>query len=291
MSYPTQAQDDTMRPTVTRDPRRRSPFQTAGMAVSILLVAVGLWWLASALTSSTTTETVDFEGEIDSLQADVDNGDIVVRAGDVDQVELTRIVRRSFAGPSFDEQVNGTTLQISGDCPWFAIGRCGVSYELTVPADLIADLSASSGDVVIEGLTGDLVVRSSSGDVVLRSIVGSIDAEVSSGDVVLEDVTGDVVARASSGDVVARGLSAASIDIQVSSGDIEVELLDSPELIDLESSSGDVTVTVPDDGTAYAVEGETSSGDRRISVATDPASRNQARIQTSSGDSTFAYGA
>ncbi len=186
--------------------------------------------------------------------------------------------------------MSGTTLQITGDCPWFAFGRCGVSYELIVPADLIADVRASSGDVIMEGLTGDMVVRSSSGDIELRSIVGSIDAEASSGDIVLEDVSGDVVARSSSGDVHADRLTATSVQIHVSSGDIDVALDASPDSIDLEASSGDVTIIVPDDGTAYAITGETSSGDREIAVATDPASPNHARIHTSSGDSTFRYG-
>jgi len=289
MSYGTEAQLQATRPPVTPYPRHRSPFQTVGMALSILLVLTGVLWLVSGLTSSTTTEEVSLSGDITSLAADLENGDLVVRAGDVEQVELVRTVHRSLIGPHFSEQVAGTTLQITGDCPWYGMGRCGVSYELVVPADLIADVRASSGDVILEGLTGDMVVRSSSGDIVLRSIAGSIDADVSSGDIVLEDVTGDVLAQSSSGDVIADRLSASSVRIQASSGDIVLDLVTAPERVDVESSSGDVTITVPDDGTAYAVVGETSSGDRLISVATDPASPNQARIQTSSGDARFSY--
>ena len=290
MSYGTEMQYQDIRPPVTAYPRRRSPFQAAGLALSILLILFGVVWLVSAVTSSTTTEEVPLTGEISSLSADLENGDLIVRAGDVEQVELTRTVRRSFVGPDYDERVNGATLQITGNCPWFAFGRCGVTYELVVPADLIADVKASSGDVIIEGLIGDIVVRASSGDIELRSIVGSIDAKASSGDIVLDDVSGDVIARSSSGDVIADRLTAASVQIQASSGDIEVALESSPDRIDVEASSGDVTVTVPDDGTAYAVTGETSSGDREIAVATDPSSPHHARIHTSSGDSTFRYG-
>jgi len=289
MSYDTETQYQAISPQVTPYPRRPSPFQTVGMALSIGLVLAGVLWLVSVLTSSTTTEEMTFTGEIDALSADVDNGDITVRGGDVAQVELVRTVRSSVVGPAYDEQVSGTTLELSGSCPWYAFGRCGVSYELIVPPDLIASLEASSGDVVVEGLTGDLVVRSSSGDVILRSIDGSIDAEVSSGDIELEDVTGDVRAQASSGDVTATGLTAGSLRLRTSSGDVEAQLDAAPESIDAEASSGDVTIMVPDDGTAYAVEGESSSGDRRISVAADPDSPNHARVHTSSGDATFAY--
>jgi hypothetical protein len=288
-TYATQVQQPTTPPPVPQDRRRRSPSLTAALLLSILVIAAGLLWLASTATSSTTRELVPIAGPIDALSADVGTGDVVVRAGDVTDVQLVRIVERGFVSPEFDEEVDGTTLTITGDCPWYAVGRCGVSYELVVPPDLIAQVQASSGDVVLEGLTGDMVVRASSGDIILRSVEGSIDAEVSSGDIVLEDVTGDIVASAGSGDVLGERVTADSVRAEVSSGDIKIDLLVSPDDLDARSSSGDVIVSVPNDGTSYAVDGKTSSGDREIAVATDPGSPNRARLQTSSGDAMLRY--
>ncbi len=100
MSYGTEAQYQATRPPVTAYPRRRNPFQTAGMALSILLILFGVMWLVSAVTSSTKTEEVALAGDISSLSADLENGDLIVRAGDVEQVELIRTVARASSAPT-----------------------------------------------------------------------------------------------------------------------------------------------------------------------------------------------
>lgn len=73
------------------------------------------------------------------------------------------------------------------------------------------------------------------------------------------------------------------VNVSSTSGDVEVTLVD-PQDIRADTTSGDIRVAVPRD--RYQVDGSSTSGERRITVATDPAAPHVLDLNTSSGDVT-----
>lgn len=110
----------------------------------------------------------------------------------------------------------------------------------------------------------------------------AVTGEAKSGDITVEGLAAtDVTVQ--SGDV--RVLDGAgSVKVQTSSGDITVNLA-TPQSVHADANSGDVKVVVPQDH--YRVQVQTSSGDQRIDIPTDPASTRTLDLRADSGDVTL----
>ena len=108
-----------------------------------------------------------------------------------------------------------------------------VNFTVKVPTDLLLRIGTVSGDVLAEGLTGDLDLRSVSGDVRLSGGKGpSISLETVSGDVELLDGRApEVYGHTISGEVTFRGpiLKNGTYEFATTSGDIDLTLPDPPD--------------------------------------------------------------
>lgn len=108
-----------------------------------------------------------------------------------------------------------------------------VNFTIKVPAGLLLRIGTVSGDVVAEGLTGDLELRSVSGDVRLTGGDGpSISLETVSGDVELLDGRApEVYGHTISGEVTFRGpiLKDGTYEFATTSGNIDLTLPDRPD--------------------------------------------------------------
>ncbi len=108
-----------------------------------------------------------------------------------------------------------------------------VNFTVKVPAGLLLRIATVSGDVVAEGLTGDLDLRSVSGDVRLTGANGpSISLETVSGDVELLDGRApEVYGHTISGEVTFRGpiLKDGSYEFATTSGDIALTIPEQPD--------------------------------------------------------------
>ena len=287
MSTQTLATDDSARPAAT--PRKGwTPLRGIALAVTVALILIGAVNLLSLLMSKTTTQQLSFPLSGQTLSINVNGGDITVTGGDVSEIEVTQRVHQGIVKPTYDATSDDSGLHLSADCPWYAAGTCGVDYDVVLPRDAVASLRSGSGDVRVRDLSGDVTVVASSGDVILDNIGGTVNVRSSSGDVDVTGAAGDVSVVVSSGDIDASGLESDRVAIRSSSGDTRVGFTGTPTDIQVTASSG-VHVSVPDDGTAYAVEEHTSSGDGHVSVDTDSDSTHTATLRTSSGDLTFDY--
>ncbi|HUR21216.1 MAG TPA: DUF4097 family beta strand repeat-containing protein [Vicinamibacterales bacterium] len=139
-----------------------------------------------------------------------------------------------------------------------------VNYIVSAPAGTRISTKSISGDVLIEGIDGEVSVNSTSGDVKITGAnrVGSL--ATISGDVILTNVGAEGLLEAStvSGEIMATGLKARRVSLGTISGAVVARNIDSDN-VKLTSMSDDVTF----DGTLTPrgrYEFSTHSGDVHI---------------------------
>lgn len=181
------------------------------------------------------------------------NGSIDVQAGGADEVSV-EVTRRGSGATQAEAEADiqnvevtmaqeGDTIRIVArrvDSP-FSIGNSGASMTLVVPAGTALDLQSSNGEIVADGVTGDIRMRTSNGAIEVRGGAGSLDLETSNGAIRIE-------------------ASAAAVDAHTSNGRIEFEgsLVEGDQVFD--TSNGSIELTLPAD-LGFNLDAETSNGE------------------------------
>lgn len=258
--------------------------RVAVSAIAGVTIAWGGLTAVSWISSSTSTDELSLPVHGDTINIDVGSGDVQVRTGDVDEVQVTRSIHSGLTMPELTSTSDASGITLAAECGWNWMGPCSVDYELVVPADLDLNVDSNSGEVDIADVTGDVTVDASSGDIEASGLSGQVALSTTSGDIAAENISGPLTTNASSGDISASGLTGETVDAEASSGDIQLTFAAAPGDVEASASSGDVTLLLPDDGTAYRVETEVSSGDEAIDVPIQPDAANVLSVETSSGD-------
>jgi DUF4097 and DUF4098 domain-containing protein YvlB len=130
------------------------------------------------------------------------------------------------------------------------MGRCRVSYRVTVPDNLPIDVRTGSGSVRMSGYRGSATLATESGDIRVAGFCGfSLDARAGSGDVAAHTACSPpkLSLRAISGSVTAQVPPGTyDLDAESASGEEHIRGVkatpESPFAITALSGSGDVTV-------------------------------------------------
>jgi hypothetical protein len=246
----------------------------AGFSAVVVVVAVGVP-LSSRFTTQTLTTSWSATHSIDAVQVNVDSADVTVQpAARGGVASLHQKLTWSLKKPQVTESWQGATLVITEHCDsrtLFEGDSCGATLDLAVAATVPVHVTADSGSVIVQQMTGSLRV------------------EAISGDVELDSVTGSVWARAESGSINGDQLRSLHVDAQTESGDLTLRFAASPGTVSASALSGSVNVTVPP-GTTYRVTGRTLSGGRQIAdgLVNDNSPRSMA-LDSESGDTTLGY--
>jgi hypothetical protein len=205
------------------------------------------------------------------------SGDVTVHTAAVHETTIKRVVQHSSdPGPSY--RLDGTVLRIDTICG----PDCTVSYDIQAPAGVAVTGGLTSGDVRLTDVRSADVTLTS-GDVVVSGATARVTAISRSGDMTVTGVKGPVTLQAGSGDVRAVNLTG-PVNARTNSGDVDVTLI-APASVTAQASSGDVRVTVP--AGAYQVRTDAGSGDASVGVANDPSATNVLDVRTRSGDVTI----
>lgn len=146
----------------------------------------------------------------------------------------------------------------TSDNDWQGISIGKISSVM--PENIALDLSTSSGDVVVSGMTGTVSADVSSGDVDITT-KGVVNVDALSGDVEVTTEDGCTV-DALSGDVKVKSIGKVTVD--ASSGKVVVYTIDGCKI---DGRSGDVKVTIEKDSTSFSgIDIDASSGDVQIQV-------------------------
>ena len=163
-----------------------------------------------------------------------------------------------------------------------------VNFIISAPAGTRISTKSISGDVIADGISGELSVNTTSGDVRVTDSDHVVSATTISGDVTLTNVSAEGLLEAStvSGEVLATGVKARRVSLQAISGGVTARGIDATDVkmstisddvvfdgaltprgrYEFTSQSGDVLITV-DGRVGFAFEGSTFSGSVRSAVA------------------------
>ncbi|NQZ75074.1 MAG: DUF4097 family beta strand repeat protein [Ekhidna sp.] len=170
--------------------------------------------------------------------------DIYVNSGD--RVYFKGIIRGSGdeGDYEFETDIVGKTLVIrverESNRNWRNYKINESRIDLTIMDGIKIDVDNSSGDVKVANLrASESRIEASSGDITLRSIVGNLDVETSSGDIDIDGLTGDSEIESTSGDQEIFNTKG-NIETRASSGDITIADFDGK--LEVQATSGDVEI-------------------------------------------------
>lgn len=247
---------------------------TIGIVVTVVVLAVGIFfgyrWLSGSGAASTDTTSSTYPQPITALDVKVESGTVTLSPGPDNQTTtLTAQSRWDKEQPTVTEQWNGTTLTVLASCP--GTGRCEVDLTITLPAGTAVTTDTETGDATVSDLTGPVSVSADTGEIRLSNLSGRVTAETEVGSI--------------KGTALAAGQVTATTD----TGDVNLGFAADPQSVSATVGTGDVTVTVPRSSTAYHVQADTDTGERRVRVAQDDAASRTIVAHTDTGDVTVDY--
>jgi hypothetical protein len=138
-----------------------------------------------------------------------------------------------------DGNVLQVQVQVPEDMQGIGIFYASLDLTVAVPAMLPVEITDSSGDMTLDGVRVTRVLDSS-GDILANGMTGDVEIEDSSGDISVRDHAGALRIADSSGDIVVRGAREVLIP-RDSSGDIHIEQVSGSVRIE-QDSSGDISI-------------------------------------------------
>jgi Putative adhesin len=197
-----------------------------------------------------------------SVSVQVPNADLTFKPSGDSQVHVNMTGRYSGQRPTIQARTSGGETRITGGCPsgWTFLSRCGVSIEVSLPADLAVTARGTNGRVSADNLTGDLDLRITNGRIRTSHTSGTLDLRTTNGAI-------DVLAAASR-----------HVRTETTNGGIALTFAEAPDTVSARSTNGAITIRVPDDGENYFVDATTTNGN----VNTDalPSDRRADRVIT-----------
>jgi hypothetical protein len=261
-----------------RGPGHRT-WRVAGSAftvVALLLLSVNAGTWLARLSAETETGHGSYRQPVSRVEIDIDDGGLVVLApGEAGAVSFQRRLEWSGTKPTVAETWDGQVFQVTAACeagPW-RIGWdpvCSVGYTMDLPPGVTVD------------------ARNDSGGIEARDLDGEVRLTETNGSLVVTNLGGPLVLHTGSGDIAGSGLRAGRVEVQVTTGDVDLSFAAPPDRIIVEATSGNPTIEVPR-GDRYRISVETSTGHQEIGVVNDPDAARTIEIRTTSGDVRLRY--
>jgi DUF4097 and DUF4098 domain-containing protein YvlB len=274
--------------------------------------------------TQTETETRRFAtGTTGQLDLETLSGDITVRAtaGREIVVEIIKearaatdaAARAGMARVRVDSEERGGRVTVKTVYPNDRQSNYSVSvnYIVSAPAGTRISTRSVSGDVGVEGITGELSVNTMSGDIRISNAARLLSAKTVSGDLTLQAIKADGLLEAStmSGNIIATDVTARRLDLgtvsgsvtarNVSAGDVKLNSMSDDVVFEgtltprgryeFSSHSGDVRITL-DGKTGYTFEGKTFSGNVRSELPLQTGGVGSRRSSSKQVSGTFGDG-
>jgi len=252
---------------------RPLPSRLLWVVFGTILLLGGLWWGAFNVVGLLAHEewTVTYRQQADgltTLRVDNDNGRVVVRGDDTDQITVTAEVSRGLFRTDESERVVDGTYELSSNCAGFNDYWCWVRYDIVVPRDLT------------------VVVVNDNGRVSVSNLDGTVNIDADNGRVELDAISGPIVASSDNGSVVGTGLSAESVVAGSDNGRVDVAFTEAPATVTATSDNGSVEVAVPNLASGYFVDARADNGSETVTVVQNPSSRRTITVDADNGSVT-----
>jgi hypothetical protein len=226
-------------------PSLRSAWTIVGLILSALIFLPAL--PAAAAAEGSFQRTLQVAGPV-HLDLTTGSGDVEVRTGNSNQVQVTGHIRASeWFGGNIAEKIKrleaNPPIQQSGND--IRIGHIddpelrhniSISYEVVVPPETDLRMQTGSGEQKVEGIRGPLDVNSGSGSLKISAIGDRVHAETGSGDIDIKQVKGNVHAKTGSGSIDASEIAGA-FEANSGSGHISLQQT-APGSVRVDTGSG-----------------------------------------------------
>ncbi|MFP5346300.1 MAG: DUF4097 family beta strand repeat-containing protein [Actinomycetes bacterium] len=228
----------------------KAPVRILGGLLVTVLVLGGAYAVATKLARAERTErlTVASAG-VQTLVASTDVGSLSVEPSTAsDRVEVQLHREGAWRLPRFEERRVGDTLHLEASCARHWFGDCSTQMVLRVPEGMHLETSSSVGEVSVRGAYPSVTMETSTGR------------------------------------LAADQLRASRVRATSSVGEVSITLASPADSVAVTTSVGDVLLVVPDDGTSYDVQAQTSMGETHTTVPVSSASAHHIRVTSSVGD-------
>lgn len=181
------------------------------------------------------------------------SGDVKVTGYDGNAIVVTGFkTGRDRDRVSVEDQSSGNSVDVRVRYPENCDCDASIRFEVKVPYEVsyrYEGFSTVSGDVEVNGVTGELRAKSVSGSVTVKGVNGQVNASSVSGNVYVGEVNGTANAKSTSGNVeveIRQLQGAGNMDFGSVSGDVRVKLpgnLDAD--VKMSTLSGDLKTDFP----------------------------------------------
>lgn len=306
--------------TSSKEPRvRRSGWLLIGAMVALVVLLGGGLTAYGSVELSRHSRSDDFAGAEAVKLHHGASGDVDVHRVTGDRVIVERELQTTqLTDPRLHLGMDGGTVVAESACGgvWL-FGGCEIDYSIGVPEGTEVQIEATTSDIDLNRLTGDIKAETTTGTISGEGLTGGVEAATSTGEIELSGVEGDLDLESNTGSITAAGeggtlkaesntgelelddFDADRFELETTTGDIEleagfsvaeveattgsvdIEALEEFSRIDVETSTGEVDVQVPRG--VYQVSGDSTTGHRDIDVEMAGNADGKIEVTTNTG--------
>ena len=215
----------------------------SAVIVALLALALGIGWLASM---NSRTTTYSFGIPLNSVDVRLSSGTAVIIGTGSAMIRVRRTDHYAFGHSTRERRsLQNGTLRLTSSCPRIVVGSCSASYEIAVPETVKVNVQTTTGDVRLSGFRGSAAVQTRSGNVNVEAYCGF-----------------DLSATSRSGDVrVAAACAPQHLSLKTRSGDATAQV--PPGRYRVSTSAGGtehVTGVIRDRNAPFTIDAHSASG-------------------------------
>ena len=168
---------------------------------------------------------------------------------------------------NFEQSGKEVLVQVKQKFSWGSEVGCQVDFNISMPAKITSYLRTGSGDIVLEGLSGNVDFKMGSGNMaILKSAIDSIEGKSGSGNISLIGTFGE-------------------IDLKVGSGKVSTvfEKISGKTSFRAKAGSGDISLKVPANS-KVKTHFKSGSGQLKNKVSYSDEADLDVLVKTGSGD-------
>jgi hypothetical protein len=218
-------------------------------------------------------EYTDSFGRATTVVVEVDSADVQIGVSTDERSTVRTRLHWNTRQPPYTAGLDGgiLTVRLRG-CGFRVFGAyCEASVTMTVPADVTLRVRADSGSVRVAGIQGPARLDADSGDLDVTGLGGPLSV------------------RLDSGTLTGQGLTSTSVEVDLDSGDVDLQFNTAPASVQTRTDSGQIVIAVPTGTGPYGVKTHTDSGETRVEVPIVANAQYQIDANTDSGDITIRY--
>ncbi|MFD4540068.1 DUF4097 family beta strand repeat-containing protein [Streptomyces bauhiniae] len=249
---------------VTVAPPRGHRWIVAGglavLAVSVMAASFGLLFMLSADRGYSRSLRAD-AADSTRLKVEAGRAGVTLSPGTDSLVHVYASGDYEQAAPKVAVASSGGTVTVKSSCQ----EGCALRLRITVPANLAADVTSSSGEISTSGLGGPLSLRSDSGQIIVSGSAGPL------------------VLRGGSGTVAVTDSRSRHVTVTGGQGSVRAEFAAPPTSVEVSTGDGSVDLEMPQDAD-YSVEAHSGGPTApRISLPVERSSRHAVTVRTGNG--------